>query len=44
MKFYTKQHEYYCGIDRHARCLYLCLLNQAGEVRLHAPVGILLAT
>jgi hypothetical protein len=35
MRFYTQQHEYYCGIDLHARSMYLCILNQAGEVLLH---------
>lgn len=35
MRFYTGQHQYYCGIDLHARSMYLCILNQAGEVLLH---------
>jgi transposase len=35
MRFYTKQHQFYCGIDLHARTMYLCVLNQAGEVLLH---------
>jgi transposase len=35
MRFYTKQHKYYCGIDLHARTMYVCVLNQAGEVLLH---------
>jgi transposase len=35
MRFYTQQHQYYCGIDLHARSMYVCILNQAGEVRLH---------
>jgi transposase len=35
MRFYTKQHKFYCGIDLHARTMYLCVLNQAGEVLLH---------
>ena len=35
MRFYTQQHHHYCGIDLHARSLYLCILNQAGEVLLH---------
>lgn len=35
MRFYTKQHRYYCGIDLHARTMYLCILDQAGEVLLH---------
>jgi transposase len=35
MRFYTKQHKFYCGIDLHARTMYLCLLNQEGEVLVH---------
>src|SRR5947207_10697024 len=35
MKFYTQQHPHYCGIDLHARTMYLCILNQAGAIVLH---------
>jgi transposase len=35
MRFYTKQHKFYCGIDLHARTMYLCVLNQDGEILLH---------
>jgi transposase len=35
VRFYTKQHQFYCGIDLHARTMYLCVLNQEGEVLLH---------
>ena len=35
MRFYTQQHPFYCGIDLHARTMYLCILDQAGETRLH---------
>ena len=35
MKFYTQQHRYYCGIDLHARTMYLCILDQQGEILLH---------
>ncbi len=35
MRFYTKQHRYYCGIDLHARSMYVCILNQAGEIVAH---------
>ena len=35
MRFYTTQHRYYCGIDLHARSLYVCILNQAGEILVH---------
>ena len=41
MRFYTKQHQVYCGIDLHARTMYLCVLNQDGEILLHRtmPAG-----
>jgi transposase len=35
MRFYTKQHPFYCGIDLHARSMYVCILSQDGEVVLH---------
>src|SRR5712691_1366811 len=35
MRFYTQQHSHYCGIDLHARTMYLCILNQAGAIVLH---------
>jgi len=38
MRFYTKQHPFYCGIDLHARPLYVCILNQAGEIMFHRQV------
>ena len=35
MRFSTKQHPFYCGIDLHARTMYVCILSQDGEVMLH---------
>src|SRR3989440_6713137 len=35
MRFYTQQHPFYCGIDLHARTMYVCILDQAGETLLH---------
>ena len=35
IRFYTTQHPYDCGIDRHTRTGYVCILNQAGETLLH---------
>jgi transposase len=35
MRFYSKQHRYYCGIDLHARTMYVCILDQGGEMLLH---------
>jgi len=27
MRFYTKQHPFYCGIDLQARPMYVCVLS-----------------
>jgi transposase len=35
MRFYTKQHKFYCGLDLHARTMYVCILNRDGAVLLH---------
>jgi transposase len=35
MRFYTKQHLYYCGIDLHARTMYICIMNQGGDIVFH---------
>jgi transposase len=35
MRFYNQQHRYYCGIDLHARSMYLCILDHAGTILLH---------
>ena len=31
MRFYTKQHPFYCGIDLHAHTMDVCILRQDGE-------------
>jgi len=35
MKFYTNTHKHYCGIDLHTKWMYLCILNQEGDVLYH---------
>ncbi len=35
MNFYTTQHKHYCGVDLHARTMYICILSQQGVVLLH---------
>ncbi len=41
MRFYTKQHPFYCGIALHARTMSLCLLNRDGAILIHRtmPAG-----
>lgn len=38
MRFYTKQHKFYCGIDLHTKKMYLCILDDKGEMRLHRNI------
>jgi hypothetical protein len=35
MRFYTNQHQFYCGIDLHARSMYVCIVSHEGEILLH---------
>jgi transposase len=35
MRFYTNQHQFYCGIDLHAKKMYLCVLDSLGNIVLH---------
>jgi transposase len=35
MRFYQQSHRFYCGVDLHARCMYLCVLDHAGQTVLH---------
>ena len=35
MNFYTQQHKHYCGIDLHAKAMYICILDQHGTKLVH---------
>jgi hypothetical protein len=35
MRFYTKQHQFYCGIDLHARTMYPCIMDYDGHIHPH---------
>ena len=38
MRFYNQQHQYYCGIDLHARTMYVCVIDQEGRTLVHSNV------
>lgn len=38
MVFYKRSHQFYCGIDLHARTMYLCIVNQEGDILLHKNI------
>ncbi len=35
MRFYNRQHPYYCGIDLHVKTMYVCILDATGQVLVH---------
>ncbi len=41
MRFYSHQHQFYCGIDLHARSMFLCIMDHKGKILLH-PFHIVL--
>ena len=38
MKYYTSTTEFNCGIDLHARQMYVCVMDRAGKKVLHANI------
>jgi len=35
MRYYNRQHRFYCGIDLHGQTMYVCILDQQGAIVLH---------
>lgn len=35
MRFYNQRHKFYCGIDLHARKMYVCILDSQGKTKVH---------
>lgn len=40
MNFYTQQHKHYCGIDLHAKAMYVCILDPHGTKLVHKNLPI----
>lgn len=38
MGYYRQEHAFYCGIDLHAKMMYVCLIDAAGKVVVHRNV------
>ena len=38
MRFYQQRRQFYCGIDLHAKKMFVCILNDAGEIVLHRNI------
>jgi len=39
MNFYNNTHPYYCGIDLHARILYVCIIDNDGNTLVHKEIS-----
>jgi len=35
MRFYQQQHEYYRGVDLHARSMHVCIVDHEGQTKVH---------
>ena len=41
MRFYSSAHRFYCGVDLHARTMYLCILDaQSQFLQANAPFAV----
>ena len=38
MRFYNQQHQYDCGIDLHARKMYVCIVDLKGKTHVHKNI------
>jgi transposase len=39
MRFYTKTHKHYCGIDLHAKKMYVCIIDGEGNILVHCNIN-----
>ena len=39
MRFYKNHHKYYCGIDLHAKTMYVCVIDGEGKVLKHRNIS-----
>lgn len=39
MKFYTKTHQFYCGADLHTKTIYLCIIDNEGNILMHKNIA-----
>lgn len=38
MKFYNSKHKHFCGVDLHAKSMYVCVMDSEGEILLHRNI------
>ena len=38
MRFYQQSHQFYCGVDRHASSMYVCIVDHEGQTKVHTNI------
>jgi hypothetical protein len=38
MRFYQQSHQFYCGVDLHARSMHVCLVDHEGQIKAHKNI------
>ncbi|MDX6851601.1 transposase, partial [Gilvimarinus sp. SDUM040013] len=38
MRFYTKSHKYFCGIDLHTKMMYVCIFDSDANILIHKNI------
>ena len=44
MTYYKRIHQFYIGIDLHARSMYICVVNNRGETVFHKNMNLEIVT
>lgn len=39
MRFYTNSHTHYCGVDLHTKTLFICILDNDGNILMHKNIA-----
>ncbi len=38
MRFYQQSHQFYCGVDLHARSMHVCIVDHEGQTKVHKNI------
>ena len=40
MKFYTKRHKHYCGINLHTKTMFICIIDNKANILIHKNIPV----
>jgi predicted NBD/HSP70 family sugar kinase len=44
MRFYSKLHKHYCGVDIHTKTIYVCIIDQETRIIKQKKISVPVAT